>query len=527
MADPTKYARRPFGDATSDEYTQAMDAKIALDALQSEGMPAPGDSLAPTAVQTPPSVAFDPGTPASALPAEQEPSLEPSTPRLSIEAAVDLAAMDDAQKRQSMYTPAALKAQREMKLLGNDNEKLLHQQGDRAQTLGINQEAQHLEIANEVRKHGDAIKELNDAAAAAEEQNQKDIEARHKAIEDSRKATIEASDKLDPARLLGPAGNRIMFVIAASLGALGQSFIGGRNNAVDMVNNILDNDFEGQKARLKGRWDNLSAMEQQLQDLRSKGVDERAARAAVKSSLNEIMGNLVDQMKERGLSAESRAAGENLRDQFYMQANQWRIQSLTAAAKQRTAAPKTKQELLREALTTQKLQNEVRAQEIAANKNMNPKSDEKPADLERQTKLADKVSNADLALTKIDELIGMVESGKVGVWNANAPATVRSAAGDKFNDIRNNIEDLTARGYGGPRTESDSKIAHERWGAFRLTDAGVLEHLKNMREITKADRDALFSGKPREDVNAVQRNLNPPKKTVADIQAALKPKQTR
>ena len=401
----------------------------------------------------------------------------------------------------------------------------------RAEDVGAEHEFAAMSIADRTAAANEELARINAEQAKADEEQAKRTEEFQGKVEAGRKAWSDANKDFNPSRLLGDPGKRIGFTIATALGALGQAFLkGGPNTALAIINDALDRDIMQQKQDIAGKRENISLLQQQLGEYRQAMGDTRAARLGAKANALEGLAGFVDTMKTRVDGQDKKLAADQMAFGLRQQADEARRQSYLLAAKPSGRAPMTpieraeaQQKLMKGQLANR--QTDVMTQAAEAKANGKGAEGTPEAAINRRGKLATQLAEHDTALQKVDQMISLVKSGQVGSYGANAPSMLRGKAADDFNALRDNVMDATARAYGGPTTESDRETAKKRWGAIKLTDTGLLDHLIRMREITKLDRDRILRGQNEGDVAAIQKNLPAAKPTEEQLRTRLNTKR--
>lgn len=93
--------------------------------------------------------------------------------------------------------------------------------------------------------------------------------------------------KIDPNRMWSSASNasKTFMALGMALGALGQAHTGGRNTAIDIVKQAIDDDINIQKAEIAKLGQHVTNRRNLLQDMRTMFSDERQAESAAKMAL--------------------------------------------------------------------------------------------------------------------------------------------------------------------------------------------------------------------------------------------------
>lgn len=92
-------------------------------------------------------------------------------------------------------------------------------------------------------------------------------------------AYAKAAKTLDPARLLNSGGNRVLAAISMALGSFGASITKSQNYAMQIINDALDRDYQGQRDVVSAAKDKQTLSQQAVQNARAKFQDESAQRA--------------------------------------------------------------------------------------------------------------------------------------------------------------------------------------------------------------------------------------------------------
>lgn len=175
-----------------------------------------------------------------------------------------------------------------------------------------------------------AIQERQQAEAQAAKINADNMAAIQK--QNDELAAAIANNKIDPRRLFAQAstGAKVASALGLVLGGIGAGLTGGENQALKMLNKLVDDDIDAQKANL-GKMQTLYSMN--LQKL----GDERAAYAATKGQIASYITNKLDQAAARANIPAAQANALQARGQ---------IAQLQANLNQQVAVRKTANEML-------------------------------------------------------------------------------------------------------------------------------------------------------------------------------------
>jgi len=250
-------------------------------------------------------------------------------------------------------------------------------------------------------------------------------------------------------------------------------------------------------------------------------MDDRSAKLQAKANLFEGLASYTNAQTQRMSGAEQRAAGANLRDQFYMKSKELYMQAQAIASKpsgKRVDPLAAKERALNYMEKQQKVQQGEVATQVAVAKASSPGGEMTSADKERQTKIADKVNAARSVTADLDRLRGMVSSGAVGTWGISNPNFTfgdNDAALDANNTVKQIISNA-ARSFGAAVTDSDRKeaAAFNKLSSSLLNpntwrDANLLDRIESLQRLAKAREERILHGHVPEDIARV--NATTPK----------------
>lgn len=168
------------------------------------------------------------------------------------------------------------------------------------------------------------VARLNAQAIANEQARQKRIDDELTTYQQLGRELSQGS-KVDPDRFWKERGTaaRIGGAIAIALGAFGSSLTGGRNTALDIINDAITRDIDAQKNEIEVKKDKINVQGNLIAQLRAKGVEERVAESLARQ-------RALDQTAERIAAATSKvdANGQTIASNKVMQQAQTTIAGL-------------------------------------------------------------------------------------------------------------------------------------------------------------------------------------------------------
>jgi hypothetical protein len=128
----------------------------------------------------------------------------------------------------------------------------------------------------------------NTIAASAEEGRQLEQDILSNNVKTSIQEAADA--KVDPGKFFKEKGTlaSIGAAFAIGLGAYAASITGGKNNAMDIIDNAIDRDIAAQKQAIQSKQQKVQDLKGSLQDMRVRFQDERQAEAAARAQQYEV-----------------------------------------------------------------------------------------------------------------------------------------------------------------------------------------------------------------------------------------------
>jgi hypothetical protein len=206
------------------------------------------------------------------------------------------------------------------------------------------QEAAH-QIATDLDSYRLGEEAAADAAAQRRQQHQEAVKAEVTTLK--RLADDYQSKSVDPDRVFKEKGaaSRVGAVISVALGSIGQSLLGGRNVALDIINSMIERDIDAQRAEMHKLGERVNMQNNTIAQMRALGADadqaDDLARVTRYQAVENKIKTIAAQSDDKQMQARAGAAIAQLQQE---QAKFWLAIEGRANARPKTTMPAASQQ---------------------------------------------------------------------------------------------------------------------------------------------------------------------------------------
>lgn len=209
-----------------------------------------------------------------------------------------------------------------------------------AETLGAMHAAKAEEMAVSAQDKATKLEAMAADQLKAQQAHAQDMERLAKEQATTAAQYEKEAKNLDPERLM-TGGKRVAAAFAMAFGAYGATLGKTQNFAMQIVNDAMDRDYQGQKDRLAGTKEKLTLSQQAIQNSRAQFSDDAAARADYRGTMLMSLGAFSDAVEARHKGGIAKQEGLSMGDKLRAEGQAEKLKALQMEAPTRSQSSST------------------------------------------------------------------------------------------------------------------------------------------------------------------------------------------